>query len=113
MSALDWIGAALAALIGFACALCLVVLLELLAADFMVVAIAFLILVAGIVLYEVVTERLLTKLARRVFRITETEAEAEAWRVATIARYSAAVGVVLAFLATRFWAPMDILGGFR
>jgi hypothetical protein len=110
MSALDRVAAVMAALIGFLFAMALVVVLELLAADFIVIAVALLILIAGIVLYEVVTERLLTNLARRVFRIPETEAEDEAWRSATIARYSATVGVVLAFLATRVWTPMEILG---
>ena len=102
----------MAAAVGFFFALALMVLLDVLAADFMVVAVAILILVAGVVLYEVVTERVLGGLARWLFRIPETEAEAEAWRSATIARYSAAAGVVLAFLATRIWPPMQILGLF-
>lgn len=112
MSVLDWIAAVMAAAVGFFFALALIVALELLSGDFMVVAIGLLILIAGIVLYEVVTERLLGGLARKVLRIPETEAEAEAWRSASIARYAAAVGVVLAFLASRVWEPGQILGVF-
>ena len=85
----------------------LVAVLELLAGVSWVVGLVVLAVIAVIVLFESVTDKLFDRVLPRMFRQSDNADRGR--RNATLARYATAGGVVLAFAATRIWTLTEIM----
>ena len=93
--------------VGFFGGLFLVAVLELLAGVSWVVGLMVLAVIAVIVLFESVTDKLFDRVLPRMFPQSGNASEGRG--NAALARYATASGVVLAFAATRVWTLTEIM----
>ena len=107
MRVADALVAAPSVAVGFFGGLFLVAVLELLAGVSWLVGLVVLAVIAVIVLFESVTDKLFDRVLPRMFRQSDNADRGR--RNAALARYATAGGVVLAFAATRIWTLTEIM----